>query len=387
MAQTKVRMAMVGGGEGAFIGAIHRIAARLDNQIELVAGCFSSKAERSAAMAAQLGISSARSYDSYQQLFAAEALLPPEQRIEFVTIVTPNHLHFPVAKAALQAGFHVLSDKPATLSLDEALQLQALVQQTGLHYGLTHTYAAYPMALQARLLVQQGHLGTVRRVAVSYPQGWLANKADSDGSAQAQWRLDPARSGVSGCFADIGTHAFQLAEFISTLEVTELCADLVTVIDGRQLDDDGSALLRFSNGARGTLLASQVCAGMGNGLQISVYGELGSLSWQQEQPDQLIVQMHGQPQQTWQAGTDKAYLAPQVRACCRTPAGHPEGYLEAFANIYRDFALALRQPTTGNLAAGIEQAVRGMAFVQAAVVSSRQNAAWVSIAGQYTFTG
>lgn len=387
MAQTKVRMAMVGGGEGAFIGAIHRIAARLDNQIELVAGCFSSKAERSAAMAAQLGISSARCYDSYQQLFAAEALLPPEQRIEFVTIVTPNHLHFPVAKAALQAGFHVLSDKPATLSLDEALQLQALVQQTGLHYGLTHTYAAYPMALQARLLVQQGHLGTVRRVAVSYPQGWLANKADSDGSAQAQWRLDPARSGVSGCFADIGTHAFQLAEFISALEVTELCADLVTVIDGRQLDDDGSALLRFSNGARGTLLASQVCAGMGNGLQISVYGELGSLSWQQEQPDQLIVQMHGQPQQTWQAGTDKAYLAPQVRACCRTPAGHPEGYLEAFANIYRDFALALRQPTTGNLAAGIEQAVRGMAFVQAAVVSSRQNAAWVSIAGQYTFTG
>jgi predicted dehydrogenase len=387
MAQTKVRMAMVGGGEGAFIGAIHRIAARLDNQIELVAGCFSSKAERNAAMAAQLGISTARCYDSYQQLCAAEAQLPPEQRIEFVTIVTPNHLHFPVAKAALLAGFHVLSDKPATLSLDEALQLQALVQQTGLHYGLTHTYAAYPMALQARLLVQQGHLGAVRRVAVSYPQGWLANKTDSDGSAQAQWRLDPARSGVSGCFADIGTHAFQLAEFISVLEVTELCADLATVIDGRQLDDDGSALLRFNNGARGTLLASQVCAGMGNGLQISVYGELGSLSWQQEQPDQLIVQMRGQPQQTWQAGTDKAYLAPQVRAWCRTPAGHPEGYLEAFANIYRDFALALRQPTTSNLAAGIEQAVRGMAFVQAAVVSSRQNAAWVSIAGQYTFTG
>jgi predicted dehydrogenase len=387
MAQTKVRMAMVGGGEGAFIGAIHRIAARLDNQIELVAGCFSSKAERNAAMAAQLGISTARCYDSYQQLCAAEAQLPPEQRIEFVTIVTPNHLHFPVAKAALLAGFHVLSDKPATLSLDEALQLQALVQQTGLHYGLTHTYAAYPMALQARLLVQQGHLGAVRRVAVSYPQGWLANKTDSDGSAQAQWRLDPARSGVSGCFADIGTHAFQLAEFISVLEVTELCADLATVIDGRQLDDDGSALLRFNNGARGTLLASQVCAGMGNGLQISVYGELGSLSWQQEQPDQLILQMRGQPQQTWQAGTDKAYLAPQVRAWCRTPAGHPEGYLEAFANIYRDFALALRQPTTSNLAAGIEQAVRGMAFVQAAVVSSRQNAAWVSIAGQYTFTG
>lgn len=387
MAQTKVRMAMVGGAEGAFIGAIHRIAARLDNQIELVAGCFSSKAERSKAMAAQLGISAARCYDSYQQLFAAEAQLPPEQRIEFVTIVTPNHLHFPVAKAALQAGFHVLSDKPATLSLDEALQLQALVQQTGLHYGLTHTYAAYPMALQAKLLVQQGHLGAVRRVAVSYPQGWLANNADSDGSAQAQWRLDPARSGISGCFADIGTHAFQLAEFISGLQVTELCADLATVVNGRQLDDDGSALLRFDNGARGTLMASQVCAGMGNNLHISVYGELGSLSWQQQQPNHLVVQMSGQPQQIWQAGADKTYLAPQVRAWCRTPAGHPEGYLEAFANIYRDFALALRQPTSGNLAAGIEQAVRGMAFIQAAVVSSRQNAVWVSIAGQHTFTG
>lgn len=387
MAQTKVRMAMVGGGEGAFIGAVHRIAARLDNQIELVAGCFSSQAGRSRAMAAELGISADRCYDSYQQLFAAEARLPPQQRIEFVAIVTPNHLHFPVAQAALLAGFHVLSDKPATLSLDEALQLKALVQQTGLHYGLTHTYAAYPMVRQARLLVQQGHLGAVRRVAVSYPQGWLADKADSDGSAQAQWRLDPARAGISGCFADIGTHAFQLAEHITALQVTELSADLAKVVDGRVLDDDGSALLRFNNGARGTLLASQVCAGMGNGLQISVYGELGSLSWQQEQPNQLLLQLRGQPQQVWQAGSDSAYLDPQVRACCRTPAGHPEGYLEAFANIYRDFALTLRQTTAGNLAAGIDEAVRGMAFVQAAVASSRQNAAWTSLTGQQNFTG
>jgi len=387
MAQTKVRMAMVGGGEGAFIGAIHRIAARLDNQIELVAGCFSSKAERSKAMAAQLGISAARCYDSYQQLFAAEAQLPPQQRIEFVAIVTPNHLHFPVAKAALQAGFHVLSDKPATLSLAEAQQLQALVQKSGLRYGLTHTYAAYPMVQQARLLVQQGRLGSVRRVAVSYPQGWLADKADSDGSAQAQWRLDPARAGSSGCFADIGSHAFQLAEFISALQVTELCADLATVVEGRLLDDDGSALLRFNNGARGTLLASQVCAGMGNALQISVYGELGSLSWQQEQPNQLLLQLRGQPQQIWQAGNDNVYLAEQVRAWCRTPAGHPEGYLEAFANIYHDFALALRHPTSDSVAAGITEAVRGMAFLQAAVESSRQNAAWVAIAEQHTFTG
>jgi predicted dehydrogenase len=292
-----------------------------------------------------------------------------------------------VAQAALQAGFHVLSDKPATLSLAQAQQLQALVQQTGLHYGLTHTYAAYPMVQQARLLIQQGRLGAVRRVAVSYPQGWLADKADSDGSAQAQWRLDPARAGVSGCFADIGSHAFQLTEFISALQVTELSADLATVVDGRLLDDDGAALLRFNNGARGTLMASQVCAGMANGLQISVYGELGSLSWQQEQPNQLLLQLRGQPQQIWQAGSDNAYLAAQVRQYCRTPAGHPEGYLEAFANIYRDFALALRQLPASNLAAGISEAVRGMAFLQAAVTSSKQNAAWVSIAGHATFTG
>lgn len=387
MAQAKVRMAMVGGGEGAFIGGIHRMAARLDNQIELVAGCFSSKAERSQTMAKALGISAPRCYDSYQQLFANEAQLPPDQRIEFVAIVTPNHLHFPVAQAALQAGFHVLSDKPATLSLNEAQQLQVLVQQTGLHYGLTHTYAAYPMVQQARLLVQQGRLGELRRVAVSYPQGWLADKADSDSSVQAQWRLDPARAGISGCFADIGSHAFQLAEFISALQVTELCADLATVVDGRLLDDDGSALLRFNNGARGTLLASQVCAGMANGLQISVYGELGSINWQQEQPNQLLLQLRGQPPQVWQAGSDNMYLAAQVRAWCRTPAGHPEGYLEAFANIYRDFALALRQPGTGSLAAGIAEGVRGMAFLQAAVESSRQNAAWVTIAEQHTFTG
>ncbi|MEN3157962.1 Gfo/Idh/MocA family oxidoreductase [Alkalimonas sp. NCh-2] len=378
--KSKVRMGMIGGAAGSFIAGIHRMAARLDNRVELVAGCFSRDHHKSLELGKALGLPAQRCYASYQQMLQAEAALPVDERIEFVSIVTPNHLHFPIAKAALEAGLHVLSDKPATISLEQALQLQLLVQQSRLHYGLTHTYAAYPLVRQARLMIEQGILGAIRRVSVSYPQGWLASAADSHASVQASWRTDPSQSGESGCFADIGSHAFHLLEYITGLQVEEIAADLLCQVPGRALDDDGAALLRLTQGARATLTASQTCAGLGNNLQISVYGELASLYWQQEHPNQLWLQRRGEPQQLLTAGTDCRYLDPAVQQSCRTPAGHPEGYIEAFANLYRDFAALIRQETSSVPVCGIEAAVRGMAFIRAAVSSSQQNASWVSVA-------
>ncbi|MDP4536675.1 Gfo/Idh/MocA family oxidoreductase [Alkalimonas collagenimarina] len=375
----KIRMGMVGGGEGSFIASIHRMAARLDDSIELVAGCFSRQHPKSIQMGQQLGLESARCYASYEQMFEAEAALPADKRIEFVSIVTPNHMHFPVAKAALLAGFNVLSDKPATTSLEQAIALQQLVQQQQLHYGLTHTYAAYPLVRQARQMIAQGKLGTVRRISVSYPQGWLADSADTQASAQASWRTDPERSGESGCFADIGTHAFHLLEYVSGLQVMEIAADLVTQVKDRLLDDDGAAMLRLTNGARATLMASQACTGLGNNLQISIYGDRASLYWQQEQPNQLWLQRRGEPQQLWTAGADCDYLDVAVRDLCRTPAGHPEGYIEAFANLYRDFALLVRNGEQLDDGLSIDAAVRGMAFIRAALLSSQNNASWVSV--------
>ncbi|MFC6635679.1 Gfo/Idh/MocA family protein [Microbulbifer taiwanensis] len=377
----RVRMGMVGGAEGAFIGAIHRMAAALDGGIELVAGCFSSDPSRGRATAAKLGLPADRSYASYRDLVLGEAARPAGERMEFVSVVTPNDLHLPVAIEALQGGFHVLSDKPAARSLEEALSLRASVEQSGLVYGLTHTYAAYPMVRQAREMVLDGELGAVRRVTVSYPQGWLASAADTGGSKQASWRTDPARSGESGCFGDIGTHAHNLVEYVTGSRITEVCADLRSLVEGRLLDDDGAALFKLENSARGTLTASQVCAGEGNNLNISIYCEKGALLWQQEDPNRLQVRRRGRPLETYQAGTDCAYLAEGARALCRTPVGHPEGYIEAFANIYRDFAARVLAHREGSLAAAsdIEAGVRGMAFVRAAIESSRNHSSWVSL--------
>ena len=377
--KNQVRMGMVGGGAGSFIADIHRMAARLDKRIKLVAGCFSREHQKTLQLGQQLGLAEQRCYATYEEMLSAELALPAAERIEFVSIVTPNHLHFPIAKAALTAGFHVLSDKPATLSLEQALELQQLLRQSGLHYGLTHTYAAYPLVRQARFMIAQGELGAIRRISVSYPQGWLASSEDSTASNQALWRTDPAQAGESGCFADIGTHAFHLLEYMTGLQVESIAADLCTQVAGRALDDDGAALLRLQGGAKATLTASQTCAGLGNNLQISIYGARASLSWQQEQPNELWLQRRGQPKQLYTAGADCRYLAPEVLAMCRTPAGHPEGYIEAFANLYRDFAAVLRAEKSADPLFGIEAAVRGMAFIRAAVLSSQQNANWVPI--------
>ncbi|TQV66736.1 Gfo/Idh/MocA family oxidoreductase [Exilibacterium tricleocarpae] len=372
---------MVGGGEGSFIGAIHRMAAALDGEIELVAGCFSSDPERGRRAGAQLGLAASRTYPHYETMLETEAGLAADQRMQFVAIVTPNHLHFPIAEAALRRGFHVLCDKPAALNLEETLALKQQVDSAGGLFGLTHTYAAYPLVRQARAMVTAGELGGVRRVTVSYPQGWLADAGDTCASPQAQWRTDPQKSGESGCFGDIGTHAHHLAEHITGVDITELCADLTTYVDGRVLDDDGAVLFRMANGARGTLTASQICAGEGNDLQISVYCDLGSLAWRQETPNALVLKRRGQPAQVLKAGVNCDYLHRDARAYCRTPAGHPEGYIEAFANIYRDFARAIKHGSTAIYPsfASIDEGVRGMLFVRAVLESSRNHSTWVRL--------
>ena len=380
----KIRMGMVGGGQGAFIGAVHRMAANLDGQIELVCGAFSSDAERSIASGKELFLQPERCYCDYATMFAAEAALPADKRMDFVAIVTPNHVHFPVAKAALEAGFHVLSDKPATLNLAEAKALADIVEQTGLKYGLTHNYTGYPMVKQAKALVQDGALGKIRKVVVEYPQGWLATPLEQDGQKQAAWRTDPKRSGAAGCMGDIGSHAENLAEYISGLQIKELAADLTHFVDGRLLDDDGSVLLRFEGGAKGVLLASQVSVGEENSLKIRIYGETGGLEWHQMEPNTLLVHQLGQPTQIHRTGND--YLSPAAATHTRIPAGHPEGYLEAFGNLYRNFAAHiaadLKLSEKADFAEDyptIQDGVRGMAFIEAVVQSSQANAQWTPL--------
>lgn len=367
----RFRMGMIGGGPGSFIGPVHRIAAELDREIELVAGVFSSNAERSREGGESYRIDPSRAYPGLAAMFAAEKAR--EDGIDFVAIVTPNHHHLPAAKAALEAGIPVLSDKPATATLDEARELQRLVQAAGLPYGLTHTYTGYPLVREARARIASGALGTIRKVVVEYPQGWLAGEATGK---QAEWRVDPSRSGEGGCIGDIGTHAFQLAEFVTGLRVTELLADLAAVVPGRQLDDDVSVLLRFDNGARGVLLASQIEVGEMNGLRIRAYGDKGGLVWKQEEPNSMTLYHADGTTQIVRAG--EASLGPDARAVTRTPGGHPEGYLEAFANLYRDFAKLLRGKPAP-LLPGIEDGVRGMAFIATAVAASRERAGWVPL--------
>lgn len=378
---TKIRMGMVGGGEGAFIGAVHRMAAALDGEIELVCGAFSSDAERSQRSGAALYLPPDRVYDNYPAMMTAEALLPAAQRMQFVAIVTPNHQHFPVAEAALRSGFHVLSDKPATLNLSEAVQLRELLAETGLLYGLTHTYTGYPLVKEARARVAAGDLGKIRKIVVEYPQGWLADRQEDENNKQAAWRLDPARSGVSSCMGDIGVHAANLAEYVSGVNISEVCSDLTAFVPGRTLDDDGAVLLRFDNGARGVLHASQVSVGEENAVKICVYGERGGLQWQQQEPNTLWLKWPDRPTEMLRTGG--SYLGDLAAANTRTPMGHPEGYLEAFANLYLAFAGQIRAREAGLTAEarsadcpGIDAAIRGMRFIELVVAASASDIKW-----------
>ncbi len=368
----RLRMGMVGGGPGSFIGPVHRLAAEMDREIELVAGVFSSDAQRSRTAGESYRIDPSRAYADLPAMFAAEQSQPDP--IDFVTIVSPNYHHLPAAKAALQAGFPVMSDKPMTATFAEARELAKLVRASGLPYGLTYTYSGYPLVREARTRIAAGDLGNIRKVVVEYPQGWLAGEA---AGKQAEWRVDPSRSGEGGCIGDIGVHAFHLAEFITGLPVTEILADLGAIVPGRLLDDDCTVLLRFANGARGVLLASQIEFGERNGLAIRVYGESGGLLWRQEQPNALTV--HTQDGRTEIVHAGSAQLGDAARARTRTPPGHPEGYLEAFANLYRDFAGLLRGEAAP-LLPGLTEGLRGMNFIATAVGASRNNTGWVPLA-------
>jgi predicted dehydrogenase len=376
----KLRMGMVGGGPGAFIGPVHKMAAELDGKIELVAGAFSQSAERSRAAGASFGIDAARAYASYGEMFEAESRR--EDGIDFVVIATPNHLHLPVAEAALAAGIAVMSDKPATATYDEVLKLQSAVAKAGIPYGLTHTYAGYSLVREARRLCAAEALGPIRKIAVEYLQGWLSSPLEATGQKQASWRSDPTLNGPGGCIGDIGTHAFHLVEYVTGLQVTSINAALRTVVPGRLLDDDCNALLRLNNGASGVLMASQVAAGEGNGLRLRVYGEKGSIDWRQEDPNRLHVKWFEGPEEIRHAGIGTMYLSQDARSVTRLPGGHPEGYIEAFAVLYREFADGLAAWKSGvanplpETLPGIRAGVRGMRFIERAIESSRTES-WV----------
>ena len=377
-----MRMGMVGGGRGAFIGAVHRMAAALDGEIELVCGAFSSNPKKSKASGADLYLPAERVYGSYEEMIQSEKQLPEGERMDFVTIVTPNHVHFAPAKMALENGFHVVCDKPVCFNLKEAKRLQRLVKKTGLLFALTHNYTGYPMVKQARMMVQKGKIGPVRKVVVEYPQGWLSTRLEATDQKQAAWRTDPKRSGMAGAMGDIGTHAENLAEYITGLQIKKLCADLSALVEGRQLDDDGNVLLEFDNGAKGILFASQISAGEENNLKIRIYGTKAGLEWSQQEPNSLIVRWLDKPMEVLRTGVGKLY--PEAQAHTRIPAGHPEGYLEAFANIYRNFAICLRAHLNGKKAKkvyqdfpSIDDGVRGMEFIEKVVASSKSKQKWL----------
>ncbi|HEK20886.1 MAG TPA: Gfo/Idh/MocA family oxidoreductase [Bacteroidetes bacterium] len=376
-------MGMIGGGKDAFIGAIHRIAANMDGQIELVCGALSMHPEVAQESGRMLFLSPDRIYNNYEDMFKAEAQRPADERMDFVTIVTPNFAHFAPAMMALENGFNVVIEKPITFTLEEAQQLKAKVEETGLMLLLTHTYSGYPMVKEAREIVKGGALGKVRKIYVEYLQGWLSRLSEREGNAQASWRTDPSKSGKAGCMGDIGTHAAHLAEYISGLKITELNASLNVVVDGRMLDDDGAVLLRFEEGVTGTLTASQIAAGEENALKIRVYGENGGLEWNQMEPNTLTIKWLDKPAETLRAGsgyTDR--LSAYATSNCRTPGGHPEGYLEAFGNLYRNFAIALSAKIEGREIPewvdfpSVDDGIRGMAFINNVVASSQSNEKW-----------
>lgn len=376
-----MRMGMIGGGRGAFIGAVHRMAAALDGEIDLVCGAFSSDPEKSRLSGDDLFLPAHRVYGNYSEMIDKERKLPEGERMDFVSIVTPNHVHYGPARMALKNGFHVVCDKPLCFNMDEAQDLQKLVEETGLLFALTHNYTGYPMVKQARAMVKNGDIGSIRKIVVEYPQGWLTTNLETTGQKQADWRTDPSRSGAAGAMGDIGTHAENLAEYITGLKITELCADLSSFVEGRRLDDDGNVLLRFENGAKGVLHASQIAAGEENNLNIRIYGTKAGLQWFQMEPNSLYVKWLDKPMEIFRTGGGSLY--PEVAAHTRIPAGHPEGYLEAFANIYRNFALCLRASLEGNEASEIYQdfptvhdGVRGMRFIEKVVESSGKKEKW-----------
>ncbi|MBE7177115.1 MAG: Gfo/Idh/MocA family oxidoreductase [Mucilaginibacter polytrichastri] len=382
----KLRMGMIGGGKDAFIGAIHRHAAGMDGLIELVCGALSIHEDTARESGKMLFLPEDRTYLSFEEMIKKESERPADDRMDFVTIVTPNFAHFAPAMLALEHGFHVVIEKPITLTLDEAKQLQKKVEETGLTLLLTHTYSGYPMVKQARQMVAEGKLGKVRKVMVEYPQGWLSRLSEREGNAQAAWRTDPKKSGKSGSMGDIGTHAAQLAEYISGQKITKICADLNTVVEGRMLDDDGNLLLKFDNGANGVLIASQVAAGEENALKIRLYAENGGLEWAQHEPNTLLVKWLDKPTEIYRAGSGYGYLSTYATKNCRTPGGHPEGYLEAFANLYRNFSLTVgakmnnQEPEKEWLDfPTVETGVRLMAFIDAVVESSRSNEKWTDL--------
>ncbi|WP_232373200.1 Gfo/Idh/MocA family protein [Pinibacter aurantiacus] len=379
----KLRMGMIGGGPGAFIGAVHRIAANMDGQIELVCGVFSSDAAKSKQAGEELFLAPERVYGSYKEMIEKEKQLPEDVRMQIVSIVTPNHVHFEPSKMALENGFHVILDKPMTFTLDEAKALQQVVEKTGKVFCLTHTYTGYPMVKQAKQMVKSGVLGKIRKIYVEYPQGWLSTFLEGSDSKQASWRTDPKRSGIAGCMGDIGTHAFNMAEYVSGLKTTKICADLNIVVEGRQLDDDGAVLLKFDNGATGVLFASQIAAGEENNVKVRVYGEKGGVEWQQQDANTLMVKWLDKPAEIYRTGT--GYVSSYASHNSRTPAGHPEGYLEAFANLYRNFALTVRAKENGETPKpewldfpGIEDGLRGMAFIENVVKSGKSEQKWTT---------
>ncbi|MXV16792.1 Gfo/Idh/MocA family protein [Hufsiella ginkgonis] len=382
----KLRMGMIGGGKDAFIGAIHRIAANMDGLAELVCGALSINPEIAKESGKMLFLPAERTYLNFQEMIEKESQLPEDVRMDFVTIVTPNFAHFAPAMLALEHGFHVVIEKPITLTLGEARQLQQKVEETGLLLLLTHTYSGYPMVKQAREMIKANELGKIRKIYVEYPQGWLSTLTEREGNAGAAWRTDPKKSGKSGCMGDIGTHAAHLAEHISGLKITELCASLNIVVQGRGLDDDGSVLLRFDNGATGVLMASQVAAGEENALKIRLYGEKGGVEWAQQEPNSLVVKWLDKPAQTYRAGVNYGGLVSSYATYnARTPGGHPEGYLEAFGNLYRNFLTSLAARIDGTEPAAeatdfpsVADGVRGMAFINNVVKSNESNEKWTA---------
>lgn len=370
----KLRMGMVGGGRDAFIGAVHRMAATMDGKIELVAGCFSSDPKKSRLSGKDLFLPDNRIYSSYQEMAEKEAALPLGERIDFVSIVTPNHLHFPVATAFLKAGINVVCDKPVTYDLKEAKRLREIVQRSGKVFALTHNYTGYPLVKEARHLVRQGKLGEILKVIVEYPQGWLLSPLENLGQKQASWRTDPQKAGASCCVGDIGTHAENLCRYITGLEIESLCAEFTTFVPGRALEDDANILVRFKGGAKGIIYASQISAGEENGPFIRVYGTKASLEWRQTEPNQLILKYPQKGAEILRPGNP--YLSKEAQAYCRLPAGHPEGFLEAFANVYREAAKAIADEVSGRKVGkydypDIEDGVLGMAFIETCVKSAK----------------
>lgn len=377
----KLKIGLVGGGPGSFIGAIHLNGALMDGLFELAAGAFSSNPEKSKQRGEELMLDPSRVYSSYDEMFEKELQLPESERIDVVVIVTPNNVHFDPTAKAIRAGFHVVLDKPLTLNYQEAKELYHIVKNSDRKFLLTHTYSGYPMIKQAKQMIAEGKLGKIHKVYVEYPQGWLYKLLENENNKQAEWRTDPKRNGLAGCMGDIGTHAFHLAEYVSGLQVEKVCADLYIKVEGRPIDDDGVVLMRFNNGASGVLMASQTDTGLENNLKIRVFGDKGGIEWQQEDNNSLIVRYPGVPAQIFRAGT--GYLGSLAQENTRTPAGHPEGYVEAFANLYRNFARCIYAERAGEKPKpewedypGIEDGIRGMAFIEHVLQSTQTDYKW-----------